>query len=99
MIEWLERNMLPCWFKKYFGLDCPGCGMQRSFAALLKGEFVESFILFPALIPTIGLVVFLLIHLKMKFENGGTILKWLFIGNSAIIVISYILKQVQIFTY
>ena len=48
---WLESHMLPCSFKQATGLDCPSCGMQRSFVHLLRGEVVESVALFPALFP------------------------------------------------
>lgn len=47
IISWLEQIELPCLFKKYFHVDCPGCGFQRSIIALLKGNFAESFLLFP----------------------------------------------------
>lgn len=69
-----------------------GCGMQRSFILLLKGDVVDSFQMYPALIPIIGMLLFLIIHIKFKFENGGTWLKYMFIFNLAIIVISYSLK-------
>jgi len=37
--------------KKYFGIDCPGCGLQRSFVSLLRGDLQESLALYPGLIP------------------------------------------------
>ncbi len=92
IIHWLESHQQACFYKKYFGIECPGCGMQRSFIALLKGDFVESLILFPALLPTISLVVYLFLHLIFKFRNGATILKILFIINTSIVVLSYIYK-------
>jgi hypothetical protein len=49
--------------------------MQRSFIALLKGEFVESIILYPALIPTIFLFLYTFSHLVFKFKNGANIIK------------------------
>ncbi len=55
MVEWLESHMLPCFYKKYFGVDCPGCGMQRSLVALLKGDLLESLHLFPALLPLMAM--------------------------------------------
>lgn len=92
IIEWLESHMQSCFYKKYFGIECPGCGMQRSFVELLKGNFYESFLLFPALIPTIALIVFLILHLIFKFKNGAGILKNLFIINTSILVLSYLYK-------
>ena len=92
LIEWLESHQQACFYKKFLGVECPGCGMQRSFVELLKGNFLESFILFPALIPTISLIVFLVFHLIFKFKNGAYILKILFILNTSIVVLSYIYK-------
>lgn len=92
IIEWLESHMQSCFYKKYFGVECPGCGMQRSFVELLKGNLYESFLMFPALIPTITLILFLILHLIFKFKNGANILKNLFIINTTIVVLSYIYK-------
>ncbi len=69
-----------------------GCGMQRSFIELLKGNFLESFMLYPALLPLIAMIVFLPLHLIFKFKNGATILKYAFIFNISIVVISYVIK-------
>lgn len=91
-IEWLESHMQSCFYKQHFGIECPGCGMQRSFIELLKGNFVESFIMFPALIPTIIMIVYLILHLIFKFTNGANMLKILFIINTTIVVLSYIYK-------
>lgn len=55
--------MLDCSWKKSMGLDCPACGFQRSFEALVHGHFVESLHLFPALLPFIFLVLYSGLHL------------------------------------
>lgn len=73
-------------------MDCFGCGMQRSFIALLKGNFAESFYQYPALIPMVLMFVFLIIHLIFKFKNGGTWLKYMFIFVVSIVVINFIFK-------
>jgi len=92
MVEWLESHMLPCFYKKYFGVDCPGCGMQRSLVALLKGDLLESLHLFPALLPLMAMVVLLGLHLVFRFRHGAAWLKYLFIGVSGIITVSYVVK-------
>jgi hypothetical protein len=93
-ISWLESNLLSCHYKKYLGIECPGCGMQRAFVLLLKGEWKASIIQFPALIPILFMFIFLFLHLKFKFKNGAAILKYLFIINFTIIVTYYIIKQI-----
>ena len=51
IIPFLESKMLPCTTKSWLGFDCPGCGIQRAFIALLKGDLLVSLQLYPALIP------------------------------------------------
>ena len=90
IINWLESNAQPCFYNKFLGIECPGCGMQRSLIELLKGNFTESFMLYPALLPTVFLISFLIVHLIFKFQKGALILKILFVINVLIIVLHYI---------
>ena len=85
---------MACVYKKYLGMDCPGCGMQRAIIELLKGHIAESFKAYPPLLPMIFMILFLLLHLKFKFKNGALYLKILFIFTSAIIVTNYIIKLI-----
>lgn len=95
-VHWLEHHLLTCPFKHLTGLDCPGCGVQRSVIALLKGDLMASFKLYPATIPLIGLLVFAAIHLKFELKNGAFFIKFLYIVVTLIIVSNYIYK---IFTH
>ena len=95
LIKWLEQHMAPCFYKKFFNVECPGCGMQRSFLELIKGNFYESFMLYPALSLIIFLILLLIAHLIFDFKHGAKLIKWLFILNAVIIVISFIIKQTQ----
>lgn len=90
--DWLEKHYLPCFYKKYLGIECPGCGMQRSLIELLKGNFFESFRLYPALTTTIALFVLLIFHIIFKFRNGAKYLLIVFIINAIIITINFIFK-------
>lgn len=78
-------------------MECPGCGTQRSFLLLLRGEFVDSLIMYPGLIPSMALLIFLVLHLIFKFEKGAKILQWLYIGTVAIVIGNFIIKQVVLF--
>ncbi len=55
--------MLDCSWKKTTGLDCPGCGMQRSIDHLIHGDFLGSLYLFPALLPLVFLVLYSVLHI------------------------------------
>ncbi|MBC6112530.1 DUF2752 domain-containing protein [Pedobacter fastidiosus] len=90
--DWLNHHLLSCPFKSYFGIDCPGCGLQRSILALLKGDFLDSFKLYPATIPLIFIVLFTMIHLKVDFKFGASLIKIVFICIASIILINYIYK-------
>ena len=93
-VEWLEKRQLPCFNKSVFGIECPGCGVQRALIALLRGEFVESFKLYPALVPIIAMLVLLVVHLFYNLKHGAKMLVSLFIFNVVIIVFSYICKLI-----
>lgn len=94
----LRDFMLPCLNKQLFGIDCPGCGMQRSVALLLKGDFVAAFKMYPAIYTLIVLVGFLLVNWTVKFKNGFQIKLMLLLLNAGIIIISYIIKMNNLFT-
>ena len=90
--HWLKHHLLTCPFKASTGLDCPGCGIQRSVLALMQGDVISSFKLYPATIPIISLLIFTLIHLKFDLKNGAFIIKMLYIAIALTIVINYIYK-------
>ena len=92
IISWLEKHQLPCLFKQLTHVDCPGCGMQRSFILLLSGDIAGSFIMYPALVPIILLFGFLLLHLIKRFKHGTAILKYSYIFCAGIIMVSYIYR-------
>lgn len=74
--------MLDCAWKKTTGLDCPGCGMQRSFDQLVHGNLIESLQLFPALLPLIFLVLYTGLHLfnPRKFPAKGIVISVSLVG-------------------
>ncbi|MFD2567890.1 DUF2752 domain-containing protein [Pseudotenacibaculum haliotis] len=88
-----EDYLLPCLNKQMFGVECPGCGIQRSLVLLSKGEFVEAFKMYPAIYTLLLLALFILLNFKMKFKNSKRIIITLAIINVLIIVISYFIKM------
>ena len=85
---------MPCFYKKYLGIACPGCGMQTAFIELLKGHLWKSILAYPALIPIIFLLSYLVLHLINDYRNGARNLKIIFIFTTSIIVINYIIKLI-----
>jgi hypothetical protein len=91
-VDWLEQNMLTCPSKKWLHLECPGCGLQRSVIALLRGDIPTSLSLYPATIPLLALLGFLVLHLKFDFRYGAVVIKYLQLGAAIIILVFYIYK-------
>ncbi len=93
----LEKYMLPCVNKKIFGVDCLGCGMQRSFSLLFQGEFEAAFYMYPAIYPLLLLLVFFGLNFFLKFKYGQFIKTGLMITTVLTIIISYVIKMKIIF--
>jgi len=84
--------MLPCFTKKIIGMDCPGCGIQRSISLLFQGDIVNSFLMYPALIPIIFLLGFLIFDMFVTVRNGEQLKLWGTIIAIGTILTSYIIK-------
>jgi len=95
IIRFLEENQQSCFYKKYFGVSCPGCGLQSALIHLLKGDILLSLQTNPALIPILILFIFLPLHLLLKFRHGAVILKYLFIFTVSIIVINFVIHLIR----
>lgn len=83
--------MLPCAYKSLFGIDCPACGIQRSLLALLKGDFRESFFIYPPLIfVLIGIIAGLVYLIKPQIIKP-VLLKRYFTFLLAIVLVNYVI--------
>ena len=89
--------MLPCLNKKIFGIDCLGCGMQRSIILLFKGDFVAAFYMYPAIYPLLILLLFLGFNFFIRFKYDKYIKIFLMILTILTMLISYIIKMKIIF--
>lgn len=89
----MEDYMLPCLFKQTFGIDCKGCGIQRSIAFLLKGQFENAFYMFPAIYTTLLFFLSVGLFVVDKKHNYQKIVITLAIVNAIIMIISYVYKM------
>ncbi len=87
-----EDYMIPCLNKQLFGFECLGCGLQRSVAFLLRGEFVEAFKVYPAIYTLIPLFLIIFINFFYKFKFSNKLINILAITSVVIIIFNYILK-------
>lgn len=74
-ISWLQQHQLPCIIKKVFLIECPGCGLQRSFIALLNGNIVQSLKLYPALLVIIIFFTVFFINKQLPFIQENKLVK------------------------
>jgi hypothetical protein len=93
----MEKYMLSCWFRKTFGFDCIGCGIQRSFLLLLEGRFKDAFFMFPAIYTSVLLFVFIALHLFEKKHQYHKIVIGFAILNALVMIIAYVYKMFFIF--
>ncbi len=73
-------------------MQCPGCGMQRSVIALLKGDFFASAVLYPALIPMLVLCLYAVAHLIFRFSRGGRVIVIMQILVVTVMLVHYFYK-------
>lgn len=88
----IEDYMLPCFTKKIFGIDCPGCGLQRAVIFLAKGNFEEAFKIYPAIYPIMLLIGFLAFNKFVNFKYANITITILMFASVAGILINYFLK-------
>ena len=89
--------MLPCLNKKLFGIDCPGCGMQRAVDLLFHGDFVGAFKMYPAVYPIALLLLFLVSNLFLKMKYAHQVKFFLMLVTAGTIIVSYVLKMNSLF--
>ena len=89
----MENYMLPCMFKKMFGIDCIGCGIQRSFNLILHGEFVKAFTMFPAIYTTLLFFFAVAFYAIDPKHRSHKVVISLAISNAVIMIASYAYKM------
>ncbi|WP_316634137.1 DUF2752 domain-containing protein [uncultured Flavobacterium sp.] len=65
----LEKYMIPCLFKTFFGVECLGCGFQRALFLLFQGKFLAAFQMYPAVYSTLLFFVFVALYFLDKSRN------------------------------
>jgi hypothetical protein len=92
-IFWLQNYLIPCPFKKLTGIDCPGCGFQRSVLALFQGNLLQSIQLYPATIPFLAVILFTVVDGKYAFDKSGLTKKVIYLFTGSVILVSYLIKM------
>ncbi|MGX7668522.1 DUF2752 domain-containing protein [Flavobacterium pedocola] len=89
----MEEYMLPCFSKKFLGIECFGCGTQRALVLLFQGEFSAAFKMFPAIYTLVLFGLFIGLNFMDKSRNYHKIIVTLGIVNAIIMVVSYFIKH------
>ena len=88
----LEDYMLPCLNKTVLGIECAGCGFQRSIALLIQGDLIQAFLMYAAIYPILGLVGIIVTNIFFKLKNYNKIITILAILTITFIICNYIIK-------
>lgn len=91
-LQFFNSYMLPCLNKTIFGVDCPGCGIQRSVMLLLEGNFDGAFKMYPAIYTLLPLFGLLLWDNFFPLKYANRIIITFTVVSVALILINYILK-------
>jgi hypothetical protein len=84
--------MIPCTTQKFFGIDCPGCGFQRSLLSFIQGDFVGSFQYYPPLYPILLLIFAGIINSRIDYKWNAEVLKISAYLSVISIVVNYLIK-------
>ncbi|MEN1784774.1 MAG: DUF2752 domain-containing protein [Bacteroidota bacterium] len=94
----LDDYLLPCLTKKWLGVDCPGCGMQRAVLLFFKGQFKAAFLMYPAIYPIMLLGIFMIYDQLYQLKHSTTIKLLLGILVFLFVVINYLFKLNNLFS-
>ncbi|RVU02129.1 DUF2752 domain-containing protein [Mucilaginibacter limnophilus] len=97
---WLQSHLLPCPFKYITGIDCPGCGFQRSVVALLNGQLSRSFELYPPALPLLLVLIYLFADKKFKLDTPNHVVKkTIYMAVGSFILVVYSLKMWHLYIH
>ncbi len=85
--------MLPCLSKTLFGIECLGCGFQRSFLLLIQGDFEEAFKMYPAIFTTLFFLGILALNWIDRTRNYKKLIMGSALLNGVFMIIGYYLKH------
>lgn len=90
----VTEYMIPCLNKSFLGVDCPGCGIQRSAIMVVQGDFAGAFEMYPAIFTLILMFGVIGINYFYKIKYGPKIIAGLAIVNVILILTNYFFKLI-----
>ena len=86
--------MLPCLTKQLFNISCPGCGIQRSLLLIYNGNFIDAFIMYPAIYFLLSLAFLIIIKFLFNKEKLQNIINKLAVLTISTIFINYTINLI-----
>lgn len=90
--DWLDGRMLSCPSKSLAGITCPGCGFQRAFVDLLRGDIAGSWEHYPPLLPFLLTMLLLVFFLVSRYRYRLQMVVGAFFTTVIFIVVNYLYK-------
>jgi len=94
LFSWLQNHLIPCPFKTLTGFDCPGCGFQRALILLVKGDFQQSWNVYPPTIPLLSIFLFATVSYIFPFKKRSAAINILAVITGNFVLFSYLYKLV-----
>lgn len=90
----MEKYMLPCLSKLFFGVECPGCGIQRATVMLVEGDFYKAWQMYPALFTLIPFFLVLFASFVDRQRNYAKAIIGLSILNLVVLLAAFAYKMI-----
>ena len=94
----LGKINVECLFKKMFHISCPGCGLTRSFRAILNLDFVSAFkyniLGIPLFILCIIYIILLIIDVIIGSDKGNKLVLYIFSKYYILIICLFIISMI-----
>ncbi len=92
-----------CRIHEMFGFYCPGCGGTRAVFYLLRGQFVRSFLAYPAVPLTSLLILYwdVLLGVSLVTKKQGIMRwfpKWLWLTIPLLLLVQFFLRNLLLYT-
>ncbi|MBN2221358.1 MAG: DUF2752 domain-containing protein [Vallitaleaceae bacterium] len=97
----LTHRSTSCVYKNIFGIPCPGCGMTRSYKALLKLDFQQAFYYHPLffLVPILFLFILVQFCLLKKKGKANRWIEWILYIMVGLFLVVYVYRMILFFPH
>lgn len=86
-----------CFYVKHFGVECPTCGLTRSFYAFFNGKFRAAIAYNYLIIPSALLMIEIILYdlLALTISKGLRLISRMIVGTVIILVMMFLYRAYQ----